>query len=70
MEDCETEEIVRTIPTLSDEEAINIEGNSFGNSFVVRSLNDGFDKSDLSATQKEGLIVCIPKECIKNWRPI
>ena len=40
--------------------------------FVVRSLNDGFNNSDLSATQKEGLIVCIPKgekpkEYIKNW---
>ena len=43
--------------------------------FVVRSLNDGFNKSKLLATQKEGLIVCIPKgdkpkEYIKNWRPI
>ena len=32
-------------------------------------------KSELSATQKQGLIVCIPKgdkpkEYIKNWRPI
>ena len=29
--------------------------------FVVRSLNDGFNKSKLLATQKEGLTVCIPK---------
>ena len=42
---------------------------------LVRSVNDGFEKSELSATQKEGLIVCIAKgdkskEYIKNWRPI
>ena len=30
-------------------------------SFVIRSLNDGFEKSELSATQKESIIVCIPK---------
>ena len=44
-------------------------------SFVVRSLNDGFRKGELSTTQKEGLIICIPKgdkskDLIKNWRPI
>jgi exonuclease III len=43
--------------------------------FVVRSLNDGFLKGELSSTQKEGVIICIPKgdkdrEYIKNWRPI
>ena len=43
--------------------------------FVVRSLNEGFDKKEMSSTQKEGVIVCIPKgdkpkEYIKNWRPI
>ena len=43
--------------------------------FVVRSLSDGFEKSELLATQKEGLTVCIPKgdkpkEYIKNWGPI
>ena len=43
--------------------------------FVVRSLINGFNKSELSATQKEGLTVRIPKgdkpkEYIKNWRPI
>ena len=43
--------------------------------FVVRSLNEGFLKGELSSTQKEGVIVCIPKgdkprEFIKNWRPI
>jgi len=44
-------------------------------SFVVRSLNGGFRKGELSATQKEGVIICIPKgnkskDLIKNWRPI
>ncbi len=43
--------------------------------FVVRAINDGFEKGELSSTQKEGLIVCIPKgdkprEFIQNWRPI
>ena len=43
--------------------------------FVVRSINDGFLKNEMSITQKEGIIVCIPKgdkprEFIKNWRPI
>ena len=44
-------------------------------SFVVRSLNDCFRKGELSTTQKEGVIICIPKgdkskDLIKNWRPI
>ena len=44
-------------------------------SFVVRSLNDGFKKGELSTTQKEGVIIRIPKgdkskDLIKNWRPI
>ena len=30
-------------------------------SFVVRSLNDGFRKCELSTTHKEGVIICIPK---------
>ena len=43
--------------------------------FVVRSLNEGFIRGELSSTQKEGVIVCIPKadkprDNIKNWRPI
>ena len=43
--------------------------------FVVRSLNDGFRKGKLSSTQKEGVIICIPKgdkpkDLITNWRPI
>ena len=43
--------------------------------FVVRSLNNSFQKGELSQTQKEGLITCIPKgekdkQYLKNWRPI
>lgn len=43
--------------------------------FVVRALNKSFRDGELSATQREGLITCIPKpdkqrEYIKNWRPI
>ena len=43
--------------------------------FVVRSLNRAYEDGELSSTQKEGLITCIPKkdkprELIKNWRPI
>ena len=36
----------------------------FGNSidvFVVRSLNEAFREGELSTTQKEGIITCIPK---------
>ena len=44
-------------------------------SFVVRSLNEGFLNGEMSVTQKEGIIICIPKsdkprEYLKNWRPI
>lgn len=43
--------------------------------FVVRSLNEGFYKGEMSISQKEGLIICLPKgdkprEFLKNWRPI
>lgn len=43
--------------------------------FIVRSLNEGLLKGELSATKKEGVIICIPKmdkprDQIKNWRPI
>ena len=41
--------------------------------FLVSSLNNGCETGELSATRKEGLIVCIPKshkrrEYIINWR--
>ena len=43
--------------------------------FVVKSLNDGFHNKKMSITQREGIIICIPKgekprEFLKNWRPI
>ncbi|MEW8544166.1 MAG: endonuclease/exonuclease/phosphatase family protein, partial [Candidatus Thiodiazotropha sp.] len=43
--------------------------------FVVRSLNYGFHSGELSITQREGIITCIPKEnkpreFLRNWRPI
>ena len=43
--------------------------------FVVRSINEGFKRGEMSITQKEGIIVCLPKEekpreYLKNWRPI
>ena len=43
--------------------------------FLVRSINDGLKKGRLSITQRQGVIICIPKEgkdkrFLKNWRPI
>ena len=43
--------------------------------FLVRSLNEAFGIGELSVTQYQGVITCIPKEgkpkqFIKNWRPI
>lgn len=43
--------------------------------FVVRALNESFRKGELTSTQKQGIITCIPKgdksrDEIKNWRPI
>ena len=40
--------------------------------FVVKSLNNSFRKGKLSSTQKEGVIICIPKgdkakDLIKKW---
>ena len=42
----------------------------------MRAINDGFDKGEMSPSQKEGIIICIPngdklREYLKkNWRPI
>lgn len=43
--------------------------------FIVRSLNFGYKKVELSVTQRQRILTCIPKEGkskfhIKNWRPI
>lgn len=43
--------------------------------FIIRSLNYGFRKGELSITQREGIITCIPKDnkprhFTKNYRPI
>ena len=43
--------------------------------FVFRSLNLGYKNRELSITQRQGIITCIPKEnkpkqFLKNWRPL
>jgi len=43
--------------------------------FLVRSLNFAFLSGEVSVTQKQGVITCLPKgdkprEFLKNWRPI
>ena len=43
--------------------------------FLVRSVNYGFENEELSVTQMQGVITCVPKDkkpkqFIKNWRPI
>lgn len=43
--------------------------------FIVRSINYGYTKGELSVTQKQGIIPCIPKgdkpkHFIRKWRPI
>ncbi|MCU7801406.1 MAG: reverse transcriptase family protein, partial [gamma proteobacterium symbiont of Lucinoma myriamae] len=43
--------------------------------FVCRSINFGYLKGELSITQKQGIITCIPKDnkpkqFLKNWRPL
>ena len=36
-------------------------GQNFSSAFVVRALNKAFEDGELSTTQKEGIITCIPK---------
>ena len=43
--------------------------------YYIRSLNEGFKMGQLTTTQYQGVITCLPKEgkpkqYIKNWRPI
>jgi len=42
--------------------------------YLLDSLNSSIDKGEMSITQKQGIITCIPKsgnrEHMKNWRPI
>ena len=43
--------------------------------FVFRSIINGYEKGELSITQRQGIITCIPKgdkprQFMKNWRPI
>ena len=44
-------------------------------SFLIRSINFGFNMGELSVTQKQGIISILPKgdkprEFLSNWRPI
>ena len=43
--------------------------------YCTKSLNYAFERGELSVTQKQGVITCLPKgnkprEFLKNWRPI
>ena len=108
LENVEIHDLVKNLPSLSNEESFKLEGEitldeaSFAlknmknykspgtdgftteffkffwlklGPFVVRTLNDSFRKGELSITQKQGIIVCLPKgdksrEYLTNWRPI
>ena len=42
---------------------------------LVQAINYGYENGELSSTQREGIITCIPKgdkpkQFLKNWRPI
>ena len=48
--------------------------NDFGH-FMLLAINYGFEIGELSESQKQGVITCIPKgnkdkQFLKNWRPI
>ena len=43
--------------------------------FLIRAINEGYKNGELSITQRQGVITCIPKGnkdklYLKNWRPI
>ena len=43
--------------------------------FVLRSINYGYENWSLPIKQKQGVIMCLPKQdkdrnYLKNWRPI
>ena len=43
--------------------------------FILRSINYGYHTGSVSLTQKQGVIICLPKpnksrHYLKNWRPI
>ena len=78
------EEISKTLYNMKNEKSPGISGfaaeffkvfwKDIGQ-FVLRSLNYGYIKGELSISQKQGVITCIPKEnkpklYLKNWRPI
>ena len=42
---------------------------------IIRAINYGYEKGELSITQREGIVICISKENkarnnLKNYRPI
>ena len=42
---------------------------------MLRAINYGFANGELSISQKQGIITCLPKgdkdkQLLKNWRPI
>ena len=78
------EEISKTLYNMKNEKSPGISGfaaeffkvfwRDIGQ-FVLRSLNYGYMKGELSISPKQGVITCIPKEnkpklYLKNWRPI
>lgn len=77
-------EISSTLKSMKSEKSPGLSGFSaeffkvfwihLGN-FVLRSLNYGYLTGELSVSQKQGIITCIPKEnkpkqFLKNWRPL